>query len=157
MPHALCFGIELHYQMPSRLFAWNPPEVAFPMLQDSRRLRTASPSLEPCESISFQSHLFSGLLNAGTAPIFHLYCLNKKSTRFLPRRPPFSFQPASFTGFRRETVEKVAMTRPIRSRRSEARPADDSVTGHTEVERREESRQNGLIRGRSRKVARESG
>jgi hypothetical protein len=35
--------------------------------------------------------------------------------------------------------------------------SDDSVAGHVEVERREESRQSGLIRRRSRKVVRYPG
>ncbi len=49
------------------------------------------------------------------------------------------------------------MSRLVRSKRSKARPADDSVAGHVETERREESRQNGLIRRRSRTAVRYPG
>ena len=68
-----------------------------------------------------------------------------------PRRlQPWKYTgwPCYITGFRSETVEKVAMTRLIRSL------SDDSAAGHVEVESREESRQSGLIRHRSRKAVR---
>jgi hypothetical protein len=47
--------------------------------------------------------------------------------------------------------EKIAMSRLIRSL------SDDSVAGHVEVEMREESRQSGLIRRRSRDLVSDAG